>query len=282
MSRIAHNAPCPCGSGRKYKRCCIGKRRPAGAGRGPRLRAGRHPAYPCLTPDIPGADAGPLALDWLYEHHEGAAVAAYAETYLAGLDRAQAEALAVLPGNFFTLIDCNGKELLLAEGEIEVDGVATTCIDLVLGPDGPPLDAEQRQYLETLGRRHISFYQVVKSKPGRGLAVRDLVHDDEPVRWVKARELSKGPFRKPGKIFGARFMPGTPWKASGAFYSTQEPHTSYLLGRIRDELAEATDPAKVRRIHSQYIVLGWLHGMAMASSSYLEGETPGSLPSAGS
>ncbi len=269
MSRIARNAPCPCGSGKKYKRCCIGSVRPAG---GPRPRAGRHPAYPCLTPDIPGADAGPLALDWLYQHHEEAATAAYVRTYLAGLDRAQAEVLATIPGDLFTLIDCNGKELLLAEGEIEIDGVTTTCLGLVLGPDGPPLDDDQRQYLETLGRRHLSFYKVVKSRPGRGLALRDLVHDDEPVRWVGARGLSRGRLSKPGRVFGARLMPGTPWKASGAFYSTQEPHTSYLLGRIRDGLAENTDPAKVRQIHSQYIVLGWLHGMSMVSSSYLAGE----------
>ena len=25
MSNIGHNAPCPCGSGKKYKRCCLGK-----------------------------------------------------------------------------------------------------------------------------------------------------------------------------------------------------------------------------------------------------------------
>ncbi len=276
MKRIARNGPCPCGSGKKYKHCCVGKGRPEGVGRGPRLRPGRHPVYPCLTQDIPGAAAGPLALDWLYEHHEEAAVAAYAETYFAGLGRAQAETLAAAPGELFTLIDCNGKELLLAEGEIEVDGVTRSCIDLVLGPDGPPLDDEQRQYLEALGGRHMSFYRVEKSRRGRGLALRDLVDDSEPVRWIEARELSRGRFRKPGKVFGARLLPGTPWKASGAFYATQEPHTSYLLERIRAELAENTDPGRVRRIHSQYIVLGWLHGMAMASSSYLAGEAPGS------
>ncbi len=279
MSKISRNAPCPCGSGKKYKRCCIGQSRPASARRGPRLRAGRHPSYPCLTSDIPGADAGPLALDWLYEHHEDAAVAAYGRMYFAGLQRAEAETLAAIPGEMFTLIDCNGKELLLAEGEIEVDGVEMTCLDLVLGPDGPALSDEQREYLEILGRRHISFYQVVKSRPGRAVAVRDLVDDDEPVRWVEARELSRGRFRKRGRILGARLMPGTPWKASGAFYSTQEPHTSYLLGRIRDGLAENTDPAKVRRIHSQFIVLGWLHGMARATSSYFADAKPGSPPS---
>lgn len=29
MAPIARNAPCPCGSGRKYKKCCLGKSEPA-------------------------------------------------------------------------------------------------------------------------------------------------------------------------------------------------------------------------------------------------------------
>ena len=275
MRRIARNAPCPCGSGKKHKWCCGSRSRTK---RSRELRPGHHPRYPCLTPDIPGADGGPLALDWLYEHHEEATVAAYGRTYFAGLKEAEARTLATIPGDMFSLIDCNGKELLLAEGKIEVDGVEMTCLDLVLGPDGPPLNAEQREYLETLGSRHMSFYEVVKSKPGSGLNLRDVVDETEPVRWVAAPEFSRGRFRERGKVFGARLMPGTPWKLSGALYATQEPHTSYLIGRIRDGLAENKDPARERRIRSQYMVLGWLHAMARLPRSYFTAYESGSLP----
>lgn len=27
MSKIGRNEPCPCGSGKKYKKCCIGKKK---------------------------------------------------------------------------------------------------------------------------------------------------------------------------------------------------------------------------------------------------------------
>lgn len=32
MAKIGRNDPCPCGSGRKYKRCCLGKQQPTGTG----------------------------------------------------------------------------------------------------------------------------------------------------------------------------------------------------------------------------------------------------------
>ena len=28
MTKISRNAPCPCGSGKKYKKCCLGKEEP--------------------------------------------------------------------------------------------------------------------------------------------------------------------------------------------------------------------------------------------------------------
>lgn len=31
MADVSRNEPCPCGSGLKYKRCCLGKGRPAGS-----------------------------------------------------------------------------------------------------------------------------------------------------------------------------------------------------------------------------------------------------------
>ncbi|MCP4388788.1 MAG: zinc chelation protein SecC, partial [Gammaproteobacteria bacterium] len=31
MGKIGRNDPCPCGSGKKYKRCCLGKEAPTRA-----------------------------------------------------------------------------------------------------------------------------------------------------------------------------------------------------------------------------------------------------------
>ncbi len=268
MSKIRRNEPCPCGSGKKYKRCCL--RRDA------EDREVVNP-FPCLRLHLPGAEGAHLALLWLEDEHATASQVAAARIYFEGLSDEEVAALVSLPGDFFRLVDCNGKELMLAEGELEVDGGIMSCLDLVLGPSGPPLSGDQRRYLEELGRRHLSFYEVVESKPGTGFALRDMVTDDEPVRWVGAAAHSRQHVGEVGARFGARLMPGDPWRLSGAIYATQEPHTSYLIGMIRDELAGARSLAERRRAHSRFVVFGWLHAMARMPPSYFA--DVGSVPS---
>ncbi len=268
MTEIGRNEPCPCGSGETYERCCLG--RDSGD------RGFTNP-YPCLRLNLPGSEGAHLALSWLDEEHEMASQVAAARIYFEGLGDEEVAALVSLPGDFFKLIDCNGKELMLAEGVLEVDGGMMSCLELVLGPSGPSLSGDQRGYLEALGQRHLSFYEVVESKPGSGFALRDLVNDDEPVRWVGGAAHSLQHIGKAGARFGARLMPGDPWRLSGAVYSTQEPHTSYLIGKIREELADARSLAERRRAYSRYIVFGWLHAMARLPPSYFA--DIGSVPS---
>lgn len=273
MTKIRRNEPCPCGSGKKYKRCCLHRQVP------PEDRENQEFSnpYPYLTLGLPGAEGAHLALAWLEEHHEMASNIAAARIYFAGLSDDEVAAIISIPGQLFRMIDCNGKELLLAEGELELEAGTVSCLDLVLGPDGPPLSNEQRGYLELLGQRHMSFYEVVESRPGSGVSLRDLVNEDEPVRWVGEATLSRQRVGKVGARFGARLMPGDPWRMSGAAYSTQEPHTSYLIGRIRAALEGAASPAAIRQAHSQFIVFGWLHAMARLPPSYFA--DAGSVPS---
>ncbi len=269
MTKIGRNEPCPCGSGEKYKRCCLR--------RDPSEDRGFHNPYPCLRLEIPGAEGAHLALLWLAEEHEMASQVAAARIYFEGLTDEEVGTLVSIPGDLFKLIDCNGKELMLAEGELEVEGGMMSCLDLVLGPSGPALSEDQRRYLEALGRRHLSFYEVVESQPGSGFALRDLVNDDEPVCWVGGEAHSRQHVGQVGARFAARLMPGDPWRLSGAVYTTQEPHTSYLIGRIQAELAGASSLAERRRAHSRFIVYGWLHAMARLPPSYFA--DVGSVPS---
>lgn len=228
--------------------------------------------YQHLISDAPGADAVPLALTWLYERHEEAMTIGFASTVFAGLRDEDVLALATgLPDNLVQMVEAFGRELLLAEGKIELDGVETACLDLVLGPGGPSFDAAQRGYLELLGRRSMSFYQVVESKPGTGFGVRDLLDDDEPVRWLAEPLLSQGLAAGEGAIFGARLMPGEPWRLSaGVVYPTQEPQASHLMGEIRKAIADETSPFDERRIRSMFVVFGWLFPLSRTPPGLFE------------
>lgn len=63
--KISRNAPCPCGSGKKYKRCCLGK--PASSGRTTDLQYARRYNIRLKTPDqIDGIrKAGDLVIETL-------------------------------------------------------------------------------------------------------------------------------------------------------------------------------------------------------------------------
>lgn len=50
MAKIGRNAPCPCGSGKKYKHCCLGKAAPVGAQQAP--APGKSPSYSRLAPSV--------------------------------------------------------------------------------------------------------------------------------------------------------------------------------------------------------------------------------------
>ena len=251
MARIRRNQSCPCGSGKKYKHCCLARDR--------RLRS-REP---------PGADAVSRALAWLDERYEEEMLAAFAVMMFLGFDDEMVLALAsFLPAPLVELVNTMGRELVLAEGKLALEGGETPCLDLVLGAGGPSLSDDQREYLETLGRREISFYEVLESKPGSGFRLRDLLDEDEPVRWVEEPVLSQALAAAQGAVFGARLMPGRrtvgdrtpaePWRIQGGIYPQQLRAVPHLLSDVLAAFTDPRNPLGVRRTRSMFAVQGWL------------------------
>ncbi len=270
MTKIGRNQPCPCGSGKKYKRCCGD----------PRSRPDAEPegnGYPCLTRDIPGAEAGPLALDWLFEHHESAALAAFGQ-YFASLDGPEMAAILSTPSMMTPMIDCNGKELLLAEGVLQMGDAEVSCVDFVTGPQGPALTDQQREYLRLMGSRPMSLYQVVESRPGTGFHLRDLIDPEEPVRFVAEAVLAGRLMGGEGNHFGARLIPGEPWRLSGATYPYGKEQADQMAELIRRELATGPEPILAREIRGTFISHGWLDSLARTPPGVFEEVTTGLLP----
>ena len=71
MAKIGRNAPCPCGSGKKYKKCCLGKEEPTWA-----VPERDAPALPpsvppsTLAPRASSAEMSPYVLAKLFEESE--------------------------------------------------------------------------------------------------------------------------------------------------------------------------------------------------------------------
>ncbi len=250
MSKVGRNTPCPCGSGKKYKHCCL-------RGDGERQRRER------LEHEAPGR-----ALAWLHEQYGEAMQQAFRDDFLGDLDDDALRRLEEQSEGVWSLIDINGWELVLAEGELDLGGRRAGCLDLVFGPGGPLLDAVQRQYLEKLGQAPLSLYEVVESTPGVGFKLRDLVDDGEPVRWISERAGSRS--AQAGSVIGARLIPGSPWKLSGAIYGYAEYLVPRLLEELCHELGGKPDPVLDRQVRSTVLVEGWLGMLTMPPPTFVD------------
>ncbi|MCP3959062.1 MAG: DUF2384 domain-containing protein [bacterium] len=249
MARIARNQPCPCGSGKKYKRCC--------------LRAGG---------PLPEGQAPGRALAWLHEHHEEAMQEAFREDFLGGLQDDELARFKHLPESLWNMLDVNGWEFVLAEGQLELPSGRVSCLDLVFSPGGPLLDAGQREYLEKMRREPLGLYEVVESYPGSGLRLRDLLDDEAPLRWI--RELGASESLSAGNVIGARLIPGSPWTFSGAIYSYSQQVALRLQQELRRELAAGKpDQALERELRGGTLADGWLELLTMPAPTLVDAST---------
>ncbi len=238
MSKIGRNEPCPCGSGKKYKQCCL-------RGNAEQQRRSR------LETEAPGR-----VLAWLHERFGEQMQGAFRWELLGCLDDDSLRRLGEYSDGLWYMIEINGWELVLAEGKLEVDSRLVGCLDLVLGKGGPLLDAVQRTYLEKLQKASLSLYEVVESDPGVGFGLRDLIDDGEAVRWIPERTASQS--LGMGSVVGLRLIPGAPWKLSGAIYEYPEQHVPQLLKELRSAAGYTSDPRLDRLDRSTVLVEQWL------------------------
>jgi hypothetical protein len=223
MSKPGRNSPCPCGSGKKYKVCCLAR----DESRGREERA----------PDR----AAEKALAWLMDHHGEEVHGAIENVYCGVLEDAQLEEIRELPEDLFEMFHINSLEWILAEAETEPDDEEEPrrFMDMIL-EEGPELEPSERRYLELLGSSSLDLYEVVESEPGKGLW---LISKSDPsprklfvVEKTASRELQSG------DALATRVIPLDPPVLSGAMYGF--PRDTYL--GLRSEILDGPRDASGR------------------------------------
>jgi hypothetical protein len=152
MSGIGRNDPCPCGSGRKYKQCCLAA---SASAAGAYTKAESQSAW--------------------------AALGAFTSRAEFAGDRAAAEV------SFFTPLVQRAPEEqrpgLIAESQLFFEGWflcdflfqgGRTAADLFLEREGARLRSGERRYLEQARLAHLRLYEVVGVTPGERLDLLDL------------------------------------------------------------------------------------------------------------
>ena len=244
LSKIPRNAPCPCGSGRKFKRCCL-----------PKLQRRTREASLHQT----GTE---VVLSWLSERHGSEILedGLYGE-FLGGLEEEEYERLREGPENVWEMVFLNGMEYLLAEAELCEEGMPSfRARDVVFAPGGPILDLEQRRFLKEIFSRPLSVYEVVAAYPGEGLELRDLVAPDEPNRFVIEKSASQS--LKAGMVFATRLLDLDGWEMSAAVYPFAEPRVPEVLEVVREWVEESQEVGEdPRYARSTAIIDEWLRAL---------------------
>jgi hypothetical protein len=173
MKKVGRNDPCPCGSGKKYKNCCL---HAADAER-------------VQTPDN-GSDGALRAFEWLTKRYGKAVREAINEGFLGTLDETEQNALQELEEDSFAGIMLNAMEWLLAEGTLDLRGEDRPVSAVVLGQGGPLFTVAQRQWLALLADRPLRLYEVTEVSPGESMRLRDLTFPDSAPVVVRERSGS--------------------------------------------------------------------------------------------
>lgn len=241
VPKIGRNDPCPCGSGKKFKKCC-GKE-DGGA-----------------VADVEESRGGGVgrAIEWLTSRH-GKAVKAAVEAMLnEGLDSAEQAALRQIDDEDWRGVHINAMEWLLAEGRIAVKGVQCNVAELLLGPGGPAFSPTQRRWIEQLRRQPLRLFDITEVIRGVGMRLCDALETEAAPLMVQ--EKSGSASASVGGLIGVRLMEvDGHYALSGAAYPFAPLMNATLLAELRDAAGDPALPTEsLPQVLSAIIRRNWI------------------------
>ena len=220
--KVGRNDPCPCGSGKKFKKCC-----------------GTEDAAAPADASESKSDGVSRAIAWLTSRHGKAVKVAVTDMLDDDLDPEEQAALRDCDEEDWQGIQINAMEWLLAEGSIAVKGVQRRVAEILLGPGGPAFTAAQRRWIEQLSRRPLRLYDITEVVPGVGMRLCDAL--DTATAPIMAYEKSGSANARVGSMMGARLMEVDGHHVlSGAAYAFAPLMNASVLAELR---AADDDPA---------------------------------------
>jgi hypothetical protein len=187
--KLSRNDPCPCGSGKKYKQCCL------------QLAVVQTSTSPFTKPHD-GAIS--KSLHWLKTHQRKGWQLAYDNLMQELLIEEDLETLRQLDAETTEGIDINLTEWLLAEGSIRIQGAKRQIADYLIGPFGPSFTPGQRDWIQQLAQRPLRLYRITHVIPGQQMTLCDVLN--EAAEPVVVMERAGSQSASPGMMMGARVM----------------------------------------------------------------------------
>jgi len=248
LQKTGRNEPCPCGSGKKYKKCCLEKDQAAAS----RVRD--------------AAQTAPAALDWLAAQFPDQVREAVEERYYGGLKKQERALLDGLGTREQEFLSVNVGEWLLTDAVLRIGDDLTPVRRLFQNPAGPPLAAGGRQWLERLADHALKLYEVRRVEEGVGMLLSDMLDPAGDHLWVSDRVASRSFLR--WQVIGARVLAqGDQNVLSGALYPLDRDVAAESVARIRRRTrGEEHGSDLFREKCASVIITDWLRSLLRDSS----------------
>ncbi len=211
--KVQRNAPCPCGSGLKYKKCCMLKVKDE--------RNCRHDHR----------DGVQHALVWLNQHYRPQIDQWVEQAWFQGMSEAQRHGVATADAQIRAIHDVNVLELLLGEGRFsDMEGEATPLQLVLEHAEDIGLKDNQVQYLRQLPEYPLRLFRVQKCTAGEGFTVVDALTDDTyDIRDAMASRMFEA-----GEVLGLRVIQVLgAWETSGAIYYIPEAYHEAVVDEVK-------------------------------------------------
>ncbi|MCX5832787.1 MAG: SEC-C metal-binding domain-containing protein [Deltaproteobacteria bacterium] len=243
MEKISRNEPCPCGSGRKYKKCCLLKEDEL---------TSRHREE---------GTAVSRALDWLAQHYPQQVSEALDTEFFGALEETERDRLSKLSPSLQEMVHINSHEWLINDACIEVKGKRTPVRELLLGSGGLLLVPAGREWIKDMGERPLSLYEVQQVTPGVGIELADLLRPETAPVWISERSASRSLVRL--DIFGTRLIRrDSGFVMSGAAYPFARVEGLACRDEILREMKGVSwNSDLAREVVSCHITDQWLEGL---------------------
>lgn len=196
---IGRNEPCPCGSGKKYKHCCLANAAEATAM--PDALTAQHKAHEWLRARFGKTRRADIENDYfelvedLWQPSD--------ETDNDWDDPIRSFLHELDDGDRHTL-DVALNDWALNEAKYERHDHTARGIDWVLHANDLRLSPPQRTFLEALANSSAHVYEVIAVERDRGLHLRDVLQPDRSAVFV--HEISATYAAEPGMLIGARLV----------------------------------------------------------------------------
>lgn len=213
--KVQRNEPCPCGSGKKYKRCCQIKDSAIASGRANRRRGIQ------------------IALGWVSHAYEEPIAKWVDDVWLEGMSEEQHGQIGSAHPAIRSIHDVNLLEYLTAEGVLAgIEEGENRPLQLILNAD-IGLDDEQKAYLSQLTERPLQLYQITDVKMNESFSVK--AFPDNGSEAITIDDASSSTMFDVGDTVGLRLMfSEDTWETSGAIYHIPDEYVEEMVSKLEE------------------------------------------------